>query len=373
MSDTSGDDQRTNARNKIIAQTKNQKTISIMKKYILFFALLSVTAITKAQPWDKEPYITKSLSSETIQSVLAQTSGGSITVAGVSTESKIEIYVNGNNGINTLSKDEIKSRLEQYYTLEVSVSNNKLSAIAKQKENNMDWKRSLSISFKIYVPGNVTTDLSTSGGSIRLSDLKGSQTFRTSGGSLHVDNLSGGMKGTTSGGSIHVANSSDKIDLSTSGGSIEASQCKGDLQLSTSGGSLHLNDLSGTIDASTSGGRIDGSNITGELSASTSGGSVKLDNISGSLDASTSGGSIDVSITALGKFVKLHNSGGNINLELPKGKGLDLDLRGNKIKVDPLNNFSGSADDNSLTGTLNGGGTPITVKASSGRIYLTLK
>ncbi len=282
------------------------------------------------------------------------------------------MYVNGNS-ITGLSKDEIKSRLEEFYTVEVSVSNNKLTAIAKQKENNMNWKKSLSISFKIYVPGNVSTDLSTSGGSIHLSDLKGNQNFRTSGGSLHVDNISGAIKGSTSGGNIHVANSNDQIDLSTSGGSIEASNCKGTIQLSTSGGSLHLADLNGTIDASTSGGRIDGSNITGELSASTSGGSVKLDNIQGSVDASTSGGSMDVAVTALGKFVKLHNSGGSINLELPKGKGFDLNLSGNKIKVDPLNNFSGSTDENNINGTLNGGGIPITVKASSGKITVTLK
>jgi len=343
-----------------------------MKKYILFLSLLSVTLVTKAQN-DKEPYITKSLSSESIQQVMAQTSGGSITVAGVSTEAKIEVYVNGNNSITGLSREEIKSRLEEYYTLSVSVSNNKLTAIAKQKENNMSWKKSLSISFKIYVPGNVSTDLSTSGGSIRLNDLKGSQSFRTSGGSLHIDNVSGSINGATSGGSIHVSNSNDEIDLTTSGGSIEASKCKGNLKLSTSGGSLHLDDLNGIIDASTSGGRIDGNNITGELSASTSGGSVRLDNIQGSLEASTSGGSMDVAISALGKFVKLHNSGGNINLTLPRDKGLNLKLSGNKIKVDPLNNFSGSTDENNITGTLNGGGTPITVKASSGRVYVTLK
>ncbi|HRH48004.1 MAG TPA: hypothetical protein PLP23_04620 [Panacibacter sp.] len=343
-----------------------------MKKYILFLSLLSVTAVTNAQSGDnKEPYITKSLSSENIQQAEVKTSGGSITVTGGTGESKIEVYVSGNNGLGMLSKDEIKSRLEEYYTLEVSVSNNKLVAIAKQKQNNMNWKKSLSISFKIYIPGNVSTDLSTSGGSIKLTGLKGNQNFRTSGGSLHIDNVSGKINGRTSGGSIHVSNTTDDVDLSTSGGSIEASKCKGNLQLSTSGGSLNLTDLEGTIDASTSGGRIEGSNITGELSASTSGGSVKLSNISGSVDASTSGGSMDVALTTLGKYVKLHNSGGNIDLQLPKGQGLDLDLSGNKVKVSSLNNFSGNTEEDNITGKLNGGGTPIKVRASSGTVRLS--
>ncbi|MEP7317816.1 MAG: hypothetical protein ABI921_03720 [Panacibacter sp.] len=345
-----------------------------MKKYILFLSLLSVTAVTKAQSGDnKTPYITKSLSSENIQQAEVKTSGGSITVAGVSSDAKIEVYVSGNNGLGTLSKEEIKSRLEEYYTLEVSVSNNKLIAIAKQKENNMNWKKSLSISFKIYIPGNVSTDLSTSGGSIRLNDLKGNQNFRTSGGSLHIDNVSGKINGKTSGGSIHVSNASDEIDLATSGGSIEATKCKGNLELSTSGGSLNLTDLNGTIEASTSGGRITGSNITGQLSASTSGGSVKLTNISGDLDASTSGGSMDVALTTLGKYVKLHNSGGNIDLQLPKGKGLDLDLSGNKVKVSSLNNFSGNTEEGNIYGKLNGGGVSIKVKASSGTVHLNFE
>ncbi|HRI22303.1 MAG TPA: hypothetical protein PLA68_15180 [Panacibacter sp.] len=344
-----------------------------MKKYILFLSLLTAATITKAQSSDKEPYITKSLGSENIQQAEVQTSGGSITVTGVNTDAKIEVYVTGNNSLTGLSKDEIKSRLEEYYTLNISVSNNKLTAIAKQKENNMNWKKSLSISFKIYIPGNVSTNLSTSGGSIRLNNLKGNQSFRTSGGSLHIDDVAGKINGRTSGGSIHISNASDEIDLSTSGGSIEATKCKGNLQLSTSGGSLNLSDLDGTVEASTSGGRIEGSNISGDLSASTSGGSVRLSNISGSVEASTSGGSMDVALTALGKYVKLHNSGGNIDLQLPAGKGLDLDLSGNKVKVSSLNNFSGNTEEDNINGKLNGGGTLIKVNASSGTVRLSFK
>jgi hypothetical protein len=344
-----------------------------MKKYILFLSLISVSVAVKAQ-FDKEPYITKSLSNQSVQNVKVETSGGSITVGGVSpADAKIEVYISGNNGIGTLSKDEIQKRLEEYYELKISVENNTLTAIAKQKRDNMDWKRSLSISFKIYVPKNVSTDLSTSGGSIHLNDLNGKQEFRTSGGSLHVDKVTGKIDGRTSGGSIHLSNSSDDIDIGTSGGSIEAKNCNGKLKLETSGGSLNLSDLEGTIDASTSGGHIEADNIKGEFSSSTSGGSIKMTNISGSLETSTSGGNIDVEISALGKYVKVSNSGGNISLQLPANKGLDLDLHGNKIKTDVLKNFSGSVDEDEVNGKLNGGGTQITARAGSGHIYLSFK
>jgi len=344
-----------------------------MKKYFLFISLVAMNAAVKAQS-DKEPYITKSLSNQSIQNVKVQTSGGSISVAGVNPgDAKIEVYITGNNGLGTLSKDEIQKRLEENYELKVSVDGNTLNAYAKQKHDNMNWKRGLNISFKVYVPKNVSTDLSTSGGSITLNTLSGTQKFRTSGGSLNVDNVSGKIDGGTSGGSIHLSNSSDDIDLHTSGGSIEAKNCKGKMELETSGGSLHLDDLDGTIDASTSGGHIDANNIKGELNASTSGGSIRMTNIAASLETSTSGGNISVEISSVGKYVKLSNSGGGIDLQLPAGKGYDLDLHGNRVKVSPMNNFSGDTDDNSITGKINGGGAQIVARSGSGRVNVSFK
>ncbi|MBG9377551.1 hypothetical protein I5907_15005 [Panacibacter sp. DH6] len=345
-----------------------------MKKYLLFLLAASSTAFTVNAQDSKEPYLTQSLSTETIKQVNVETSGGSIAVSGTSAgEARIEMWVNANNMKNTLSKEEIKKRLEEDYVVKINVSGNTLTATAKNKSNNWDWKRSLSISFKIYVPSNVSTDLSTSGGSIKLSELNGSQNFRTSGGSLKIDKVSGRIDGKTSGGSITVTNCSDNIDLSTSGGSITADNCKGSMELSTSGGSLHLSNLDGTTQANTSGGRIDADNIKGKLSASTSGGSVHLSNIRGTLETSTSGGSMDIQIAELGEYVKVSNSGGGIDIILPANKGLDVDLHGNRVKVNPMNNFSGDTDDNSIRGTMNGGGTPVKVHAGSGHVNVTFK
>src|SRR6187401_860375 len=159
----------------------------MQKLAILLFALV-ITVAVSAQS-DKDPYLTKSLSKESIKDVYARTSGGGITVSGVSDgEARIEVYIKGNNG-NDLSKDEIKKRLDEDYDLEVSASGGKLTAVAKTETFNMNWKRALSISFKIYVPKNVSTDLSTSGGGITLTNLAGNQNFSTSGGSLNLDKL----------------------------------------------------------------------------------------------------------------------------------------------------------------------------------------
>lgn len=345
-----------------------------MRKLFILFALVIGSLTLQAQKeTEKEPYMTRPLSTEPIKEVQARTSGGSITVTGVSpAEARIEVYVSGNNN-QTLSKEEVKQRLEELYDLQIAVANNKLTAMAKAKTQIRDWKKALNIAYRIYVPQATSTDLSTSGGSIHLASLDGDQSFSTSGGSLHLKQVGGKIKGRTSGGSIHLEETNNEIDLSTSGGSIHAKNCNGNIRLTTSGGSLELINLKGTVRATTSGGSVKGSGMEGELITFTSGGSINLTNLAGSLETGTAGGNISVAFTSLGNYVKVHNSAGNIDITLPKNKGLDLDVSGT-IRNTTLDNFSGKMDDNEIRGKLNGGGVPVTVNAGGGgRIRLELK
>lgn len=345
--------------------------MQVMKKSLFLLLSLAGTVYAMAQT-DKEPYMTKSLSGEAIKAVEAKTSGGSIAVTGGSgSDARVEVYVTSNNG-KPLLKDEIRQRLDELYNLNVSVSGGRVSAIARSKEQIRDWKKALNIAFKIYVPSTVSTDLATSGGSISLANLAGSQKFSTSGGSLHLTRLSGRIEGSTSGGSIHLEDSKDDINLTTSGGGIQAANCSGNLKLTTSGGSLDLSNLKGTTSASTSGGSVKGENIDGELKAHTSGGSIHMTGLSCSLETSTSGGNIDVVFSQLGKYVKINNAAGNVTLSVPKNKGLDLDLSGN-ISNTSFENFNGKIDERRVKGKLNGGGVPVTVDANSGRVKLEMK
>ncbi len=346
-----------------------------MKKYLSFLLALSAAATVFAQDYNgKEPFMTKSLASDGIQQVKVETTGGNISVSGADAQARIEVYIwPGNSRDKNMSKADIQKRLDADYDLTIGVADHKLTAIAKPKHRNMDWNHSLSISFKIFVPRTASSNLTTSGGNIHLDNLSGTQDFTTSGGNLSVDQLSGHVTGRTSGGNISVTNSKDDIDLTTSGGNIDADKCNGDITLTTSGGSVSLHHLQGKIKGTTSGGSVNGEDIEGELSAHTSGGNVHMDNLSCSLETSTSGGNITVSMKSLGKYVKISNSAGNIDLEVPKDKGMNLKLHGDKIHTGVLNNFSGDTDEHHMTGTLNGGGVPITVDAGSGKIKLSLK
>ena len=337
--------------------------------FVLF--LLGQALVASAQNNNQQPYLNKSFANAAIKNVNVKTSGGSITVSGgTAADARVEVYINANNNNRDLSKEELAEDLKNY-DLDISLSGNELQATAKAKSN-FNWKKSLSISFKICVPKEVSTNLATSGGSINLSNLTGEQNFTTSGGSLTLNQLNGLVKGRTSGGSINVSNSKSNIDLRTSGGSINAENCEGMITLSTSGGSLRLANLNGTINARTSGGGISGNHISGELITGTSGGSINLTEMACSLETSTSAGSTHVQMESLGKYIKINGSVGHVDLKIPSGKGLDLDLHGNRISTNVTSNFNGEKDNSRMVGKLNGGGIPVTVRTSIGGINLTM-
>lgn len=315
------------------------------------------------------PFITKTYRHEKVNKVYSRTSGGSILVDGGSDVARVEVFINGNG--RKYSESELKDKLLNDYKLVINVEDNQLIVTAEPQRNYFKWRDALSISFKIYVPRDVSTDLSTSGGSIDMRNLKGHHTFSTSGGSLRIDKLAGRIKGRTSGGSIDVTNTSDEIDLSTSGGSVAASYCKGKMKLSTSGGSIKLENLGGDIEVHTSGGNIRGNSIKGGLTAHTSGGGIDLQHMECSLNASTSGGNITIGVDRLAEYVTVKNSGGNIKVTLPSDKGVDLKLRGDHINLENMNNFNGNKEDHKVDGRVNGGGIPIDIQ-TSGRLTVAL-
>jgi len=342
-----------------------------MKKYLFLPLIAFASFIANAQnKSEKQPYLTKSFAGENISTIVSETSGGNISVTGVNpSESRVEVFVNQNNSWKkTLSDDEIKSRINEDYDLDVSAVNGKLTVTATPKHKIIDWKRSLSFSFRIYTPSNVSTKLQTSGGNITLSNISGNQDFSTSGGNLALNTLTGKIKGRTSGGNIHLRDCKDDLNLSTSGGNIQAENSSGYIHISTSGGSIQLTSLNGDVDARTSGGNISGESIEGELIAGTSGGNVSLQKLNCSVKASTSGGNIDVSVDNPGKYVSINNSAGKVRLTLPKNKGMDLKLNAMKISTQNLENFNGTNSKDEINGTVNGGGIPVTVDAGSGKI-----
>ena len=342
------------------------KKLSTLFVSVLLIANL-FTAVAQKQQSDL--YMTRTFSAASIKSLKVTTSGGNITVNGNdSSEAVVEVYVN----CNKWSNEQIKTVLDENYTIEIHVDNGKLYVVANPKGKIKNRKlQGLDISFKINVPKQIDSRLLTNGGCIQISELSGSQRFITSGGSLSVENVSGNIAGITSGGDITVTNSKDNIDLKTSGGNITAKNCDGKINIATSGGNLDLSNINGNINAATSGGNITASNINGVIKVGTSGGSMKLSDISGNLDAKTSGSSMNVTMNLVSDYIKLSNNG-NINLTLPIDKCYRLKVEANKLKTSGLKNFSGDMDSKSIDGTIGDGSAEVEIKTSS-QVNLSFK
>lgn len=342
-----------------------------MKK--LLFSFIAALLYLNVSAADEKPFLVKTFTSSSVKDVNVVTSGGGISVSGTAgAESRVEVYIRPSNSSNgkTISTEEINERLERY-TFSVKQEGSTIVCVAKAKDK-MNWKEGLSITFKLFVPKNISTDLNTSGGGINLASLKGNLKFRTSGGGLQLTDLDGTITGSTSGGGIKLINCDNKVDVQTSGGGIRAEGCDGDIKLVTSGGGITLKHLTGKIDATTSGGGIDVDGIKGNVVVSTSGGSINLEGVSGNMKASTSGGGINAEIVSLDENLSLNTSAGSVNLKLPSNRdGLNVDIRGNRVDFENLSNFEGRKDRNTLQGTINGGGKNVKISASSGHVNIS--
>lgn len=329
-------------------------------------------AVLHAQDHDEQPYMVKTFHGA-VHKVESSTSGGNITVYGEATgDARVEVFVNSGNR-HHWTKEEIDRKIAERYDLIVGLTDGKLTGDAKAKHRDGNWEDNFSISFVFHVPEAVSTGLHTSGGNIIMSHLAGTQDFATSGGNLELEALSGKITGRTSGGNVTIRDSKDNIDVSTSGGNIKAINCKGVIRLETSGGDVRLTSLQGDIHAHTSGGQVEGADIGGELKTGTSGGSIHLKNLTCSVSASTSGGNIDLSISELGKYVDLSDNSGDVTLTLPKGKGMNFDLRGESVHFEDVTNFHGNMDQHHASGSVNGGGVPVKVDGSSSSVHVSFR
>ncbi|MCW9708419.1 DUF4097 family beta strand repeat-containing protein [Fodinibius salsisoli] len=321
------------------------RTNYLFRVALAFFLSLVITAIlivpSKATANGHErtiqdsPYRVESFTLSGKGTLDVQTSGGHITVTGSSSNTvEVEMYVRKNGKVLTPADTDLSD-----WHIDISQSGQSIRAIAKREGNGWNWfgsKDKPSISFVIYTPKSIDTDLNTSGGHIEVRGLSGNQLIKTSGGHLELGTLTGTVNARTSGGHITVS------------------------------------DVQANLNARTSGGHIDAENSEGNLTFKTSGGHISLENVAGTVEAKTSGGSIEADLITIGEFVDLKTSGGNINITVPTNIGLNLDLKGSFVSSN-LQNFSGKAERNEIEGQINGGGPSVSARTSGGTVSLAFK
>jgi DUF4097 and DUF4098 domain-containing protein YvlB len=332
-----------------------------MKNIAIAFILAASCLAVQAQHAESDNlYTTKTFKDASPKKIIVGTSHGNISVSDVAaSQTRVEVYIHSSNGNQELTKQEIQKKLDEYYTLEISLSGDVLNASVRQKKDFLFDEPRLSISFVIYAPKSASGTLKTSHGNIDLTGLEGSQNVETSHGNITISKITGKVVGQTSHGNVSVTDCKNDIDVSTDHGDVTGKNCEGTIKLITSHGNIDLRDLKGKLRVGTDHGNVSGNTIAGELTASTSHGNVDLNATSCSVNASTDHGDISLSADNITGEIVAHNGNGNISFDLPKGKGLDLDLQGRVVSVDGMQNFNGTKSKDLIRGSTNGGGIKV--------------
>lgn len=310
--------------------------------------LLAISLVTVANAQDEKYSFKETYNVSAPASLNISSSDGNIQVVSSSSKSmEVHYIAKRNNQV----LDITRQALEEEVTLEVTHDRNNLKIAVKYP--NEDWsvfgKDRIQVDFRVMVPRETACTLHTSDGNISATGLSGNQQYKTSDGNIRMKDISG------------------NLTAKTSDGDIGADKIKGSLDVGTSDGNIDFTNIKGDIDCSTSDGNISIINAEGKISSRTSDGHITFDKILGSFSGSTSDGNIRGNIVQLKGPLTARTGDGNISIRIPNGLGLDLDIKGESLDV-PLNNFSGRSDERSIRGKANGGGIPINLSASDGRI-----
>ena len=326
------------------------KTQKNVKMYVLIAMLATLLSCNGFAQENKTPTITKTFELNEPGTLNAKSSGGGVEVKTHDQHQVVvQAFVRKNGNILSPSDPSVAEILEDF-DLDFEKKGSVINAKVERKVKFGSWNN-VGISLTIIVPREMSCDVSSSGGGVKISDVAGTHNFTSSGGGVELENTSGTTKAKSSGGGVRATNHNGDIDLSSSGGGVTLNDAIGNVIAHSSGGSVKLNNIHGDVEAGSSGGSV---NVTGEC---------------GYVKAKSSGGPVRVNISKLSRELYLQSSGGRVDAVIQNGDklGLDLDLSSSKVNIE-LNNFSGKAEKNSVKGTMNNGGIPVYMRSSGGNV-----
>ena len=265
------------------------------------------------------------------------------------------------------------------------------SITVKDCESNVDAKASVGNIDLTNITGTVKASTGSSG-SITVTGCRNNIDVKASVGNIDLTNITGTVKASTgSSGNITLKGCESDVGVKTSVGDVNLSNITGsvtaiggDIQIisvgggviaqASSSGSITVTDCRNNIDVKASVGNIDLVNITGAVKAKTgSNGNITLNSCQGGVDVLTSVGNIRAEITKQPRHESTlqTSGGGGIVVTLISQIALNIDAQTSRGKVSSdLPIQVSKLSQNSLTGTINGGGPLLKLRTSSGDIRL---
>ena len=128
------------------------------------------------------------------------------------------------------------------------------------------------------------------------------------------------------------------------------------------------------VELTTTNGDLQGKNLRGHLKAMMMNGEIELDGIEGTVDAAAVNGRMTVKMSAVTGAIRLDGTNGRVNLELPKDARATLTARsvngGIAVRGLTAHEDSPGRRIQNIESQLNGGGPPIDIRVTNGRITI---
>ena len=238
--------------------------------------------------------------------------------------------------------------------------------------------------------GRPVAKLETEGGHIKVMGVTGDLSAFTAGGHINVGNISGDASLRSGGGHIRARQIAGRADLETVGGNITVGRAASFVSVRTGGGQIDFGEVRGSVRAQTAGGGIHVIYVSGPMEVESNGGSICVTGASGAVQAATSGGSITAWINPSARAERgmvrleapsqLASGTGDLIVYLPRNLAANIDAlvangTGQHIEADSALHLtmqspvSGSGQVRAM-GVLNGGGAPLKLRTTGGRIRL---
>ncbi len=238
--------------------------------------------------------------------------------------------------------------------------------------------------------GRSVAKLDTEGGHIQVQDVAGDLTGFTAGGHINVGNIAGDASLRTGGGHIRAGQIGGRAELETAGGNITVAHAEKFVNVHTGGGQIDFGEVRGSVRAQTGGGGIRVMYVSGPMEVVSSSGSICLTRVAGALQAATSGGTITAWIAPdpppgggavqLAGASQLASGNGDIVVFLPRNLAATIEATvvgggERQIEADPALHLNIQPTGNGAgplhaMAVLNGGGAPLKLKTTGGKIRL---
>ena len=237
---------------------------------------------------------------------------------------------------------------------------------------------------------HLVAKLETEGGHIKVMGVTGDLAAFTAGGHINVGDITGDASLHSGGGHIRARQIGGRADLETVGGNITVGQAASFVSVRTGGGQIDFGEVRGSVRAQTGGGGIHVIYVSGPMELESNGGSVCVTGASGAVQAATSGGSItawinpsvpaDRGMVRLEAPSQLASGTGDLIVYLPRNLAANIDAlvangTGQHIQADSALHLIMQGPLSGLgqvraTGVLNGGGAPLKLRTTGGKIRL---